>query len=120
MDTQKGGDEQADTGQDRMHQIQQRSREHEQEFQWLGHAGQEGGDRNGQQHPANHWATRFRRSRYIASAAPQTKHHDWEEARHEHARGAVACVEAVDITVEYRAGRVGELTNLEPAMVFST
>ena len=44
----------------------------------------------------------------------QTKHHDWEEARHEHARGAVACVEAVDITVEYRAGRVGELTNLEP------
>ncbi len=46
--------------------------------------------------------------------AGQTKHHDWEEARHEHARGAVACVEAVDITVEYRAGRVGELTNLEP------
>lgn len=44
----------------------------------------------------------------------QTKHHDWEEARHEHARGAVACVEAVDITVEYRASGVSEFTNLEP------
>ena len=37
--------------------IQQRSQNMNQEFQWLGHAGQEGGDRNGQQHPANHWAT---------------------------------------------------------------
>ena len=49
---------------------------------------------------------RARRSQvHCQRRARQTKHHDWEEARHEHARGAVACVEAVDITVEYRAGR---------------
>lgn len=47
-------------------------------------------------------------------SARQTKHHDWEEARHEHTRGAVTRVEAVDVAVEYGARSIGELTNLEP------
>ena len=115
MDAQQGRHKQADTGQDRMHEVQHRRQEHEQEFQRLGYTGQERGNRNGQQHAANHWATRFWRSQvHCQRSARQTKHHDWEEARHEHACGAVTRVEAVDVAMEYGARSIGELTNLEP------
>ena len=95
--------------------------EHEQEFQRLGYPGQERGDGHGQQHTAYHRTTRFRRRQiHRQRRTRQTKHHDWEEAGHEHPRGAVAGVEAVDVAVEHSASGVSELTNLEPAMVFST
>ena len=44
----------------------------------------------------------------------QTKHHDREEARHEHTRSAVTRVEAVDVTVEYGTCSVSKFANLEP------
>lgn len=89
--------------------------EHEQEFQRLGHTGQERGDCHGQQHTANHRTTRFRSGEvHRQRRTRQTKHHDREEAGHEHTCSAVTRVEAVDVTVEDRTCRVGEFTNLEP------
>ncbi len=115
MDPERRCDEQADTGQHRMQEIQQRSQEHEQEFQRLGYPGQERGDGHGQQHTAYHRTTRFRRRQiHRQRRTRQTKHHDWEEAGYEHPRGAVAGVEAVDVAVEHSASGVSELTNLEP------
>ncbi|CDL55927.1 hypothetical protein [Klebsiella pneumoniae] len=115
MDPERRCDEQADTGQHRMQEVQQRSQEHEQEFQRLGYPGQERGDGHGQQHTAYHRTTRFRRRQiHRQRRTRQTKHHDWEEAGHEHPRGAVAGVEAVDVAVEHSASGVSELTNLEP------
>lgn len=91
------------------------AREHEQEFQRLGNTGQERGDRNGQQHTANHRATRFRSSEvHRQRRTRQTKHHDWEETRHEHTRSAVTRIEAVDVTVENSASGVSKFANLEP------
>ncbi|MNT47592.1 hypothetical protein D3C72_1843220 [compost metagenome] len=81
MNAQQGGYKQADTGQNGMDQIQQRSQEHEQEFKRLSHTGQESRQRNGQQHTANHWATFFRRSEVHGQCRTrQTEHHDREEA----------------------------------------
>ena len=120
MDTQKGGDEQADTGQDRMHQIQQRSQNMNRNSSGSVTPVRKAVIATDSSIPPTIGRRAFGAAGTLPAPRQQTKHHDWEEARHEHARGAVACVEAVDITVEYRAGRVGELTNLEPAMVFST
>ncbi|CGY95908.1 Uncharacterised protein [Salmonella enterica subsp. enterica serovar Typhi] len=115
MDTQQRRDEQADTSQNGVQEVQQRRQEHKQEFQRLGYAGQKRGDRDRQQHTAHHRTTFFRRGEiHRQSGARQTKHHDREEAGHKHPRRAVASIEAVDVAVEYSACGIGEFANLEP------
>ncbi len=115
MDPQRGRNKQADPRQHGVQEIQQRCQEHEQEFQRLGDPGQERGDGHGEQHAANHRTTRFRRSEvHRQRRARQTKHHDREEAGHEHACGAVTRVEAVDIAMEDGACGIGKFANLEP------
>ena len=115
VDTQQRCHKQADTGQQCVQEVQQRCKEHEQEFQRLSHTGQERSNSNRKQHPANHRTTLFRCCEvHRQRRTRQTEHHNREEAGHEHPRGAVTGIEAVDITVENRTRRVGEFTNLEP------
>ena len=115
MNTQQRRHKQADTGQQCVQEVQQRRKEHEQEFQRLGNTSQERGDSNGKQHPANHRTTLFRCCEvHRQCRTRQTKHHDREEAGHEHPCSAVTGIEAVDVAVENRPCRVGKFTNLEP------
>ena len=94
----------------------------EQEFQRLSNTGQERGD--GQQTAA------YRRPSDDALSAPpdtspaphpgQTKHHDWEEAGHEHTCGAVTGIEAVDVTRNTVPAALVNSPIWNQAMVFST
>ncbi len=96
-------------------------REHKQEFQRLGYAGQKRGDRDRQQHTAHHRTMFFRRGEIHCERRPAESNIMIGRSRTgKHPRRAVASIEAVDIAVEYSACGIGEFANLEPAMVFST
>ena len=81
MDTQRRCDEQADTGQDSVQEVQQRSQEHEQEFQRLVTPVRNAVMATDSSIPPTIGRRSFGAAMYIASAAPgRLEHHDREEA----------------------------------------
>ena len=73
-----------------MHHVEQRGDEHEGELQWLGHAGEEGGQGAGCHEGADDLAAALIRAQvHGQGGAWQAEHHDWEES------GLVASNDAV-------------------------
>ncbi|MNE37073.1 hypothetical protein D3C80_1309110 [compost metagenome] len=93
--------------------VEDRRQEHEGELDRLGHAGQEGGQGQGEQHPPDFLAA-FGPGRVIhgQTGGGQAEHHDGEEAAHEDAGAGITREEAVQV-----ARRAVEIPDDEPGDV---